>query len=214
MARSEGAGQLLVIGAGGHARVVIDVARAAGFDPVAALDPSSVGSTCNGVEVIGGDAMAERLFAEGLTQCVIAIGDNRLRWKLGERLRAIGFALPLVAHPSAILSPSARIGDGTVIMPLAVVNAAAAVGRLVIVNSAAVIEHDCAIGDGAHVAPGCRLGGTVTVGAGTLVGIGSVVRPEARIGDQATIGAGSTVIGDLAANVVATGCPARARGAA
>lgn len=211
MTRNEGANPLLVIGAGGHARVVIDVARAAGFNPVAALDPSSVGSTCNGVAVIGDDAMAESLFADGLKHCVTAIGDNRLRSKLGERLRHIGFTLPLVAHPSAILSPSARIGEGTVIMPLAVVNASAEIGRLVIVNSAALIEHDCTIGDGAHIAPGCRLGGTVSVGAGVLVGIGSVVRPEATIGDHATIGAGSTVIGDVEASVVATGCPARAR---
>lgn len=201
--------QLLVIGAGGHARVAIDVARAAGFDPVAALDPSNVGSRCNGVEVIGSDDMAARLFGEGLSHCLVAIGDNRLRWRLGERLREIGFMLPLVSHPSAVVSPTARIGDGTVIMPLAVVNAGATVGRLVIVNSSAVIEHDCNVGDGAHIAPGCRLGGTVAVGAGALIGIGSVARPQARIGDFTVIGAGSTVIGDVEGQVVATGSPAK-----
>lgn len=203
--------QLLVIGAGGHARVVIDVARAAGYDPVAALDPDSIGSTCNGVLVVGDDAMAQRLFDEGVTQGVVAIGDNRLRWMLGERLRAIGFTLPPVVHPSAIVSPSARVGDGAVLMPLAVVNASATIGRLAIVNTAAVVEHDCAIGDGAHVAPGCRLGGTVSVGTGALLGIGSVVRPEASIGDFAVIGAGSTVIGDIAGHQVATGNPATIR---
>jgi UDP-perosamine 4-acetyltransferase len=203
--------QLLVIGAGGHARVVIDVARAAGFDPVAALDPSSVGSTCNGVYVIGGDEMAQSLFDKGLKSCVVAIGDNRLRWKIGERLRALGFGLPIVSHPSSILSPTARIGDGTVIMPLAVVNAEASIGRLVIINTTAVVEHDCVIGDGAHVAPGCRLGGTVSIGTGTLIGIGSAVRPEARIGDFAVIGAGSTVIGDIEGHKVATGSPAKVR---
>lgn len=203
--------QLLVIGAGGHARVVIDVARAAGFDPVAALDPDSVGSTCNGVPVVGGDAMAQRLFDEGVTHGVVAIGDNRLRWQLGERLRAIGFTLPAVIHPSAVVSASATIGDGSVLMPLAVVNAAATVGRLAIVNTAAVVEHDCVIGDGAHVAPGCRLGGTVSVGTGALIGIGSVIRPEGSIGDFAVIGAGSTVIGDIAGHQVATGTPATVR---
>ena len=201
--------QLLVIGAGGHARVVIDVARAAGFDPVAALDPASIGSTCNGVDVIGGDDLAANKFAEGLRQAVVAIGDNALRLKIGRRLRDIGFNLPPIVHPSAILSPSAHIGDGTVIMPLAVVNAAATIGTMVIVNTSAVIEHDCVIGDGAHIAPGCRLGGTVSVGAQTLIGIGSVVRPEARIGDHAVVGAGSTVIGNIEGNLVATGSPAR-----
>ena len=202
---------LLVIGAGGHARVVIDVARAAGFEPTAALDPTEVGSVCNGVEVVGGDELAEEIFAKGVRDAVIAIGDNRLRIKLGERLCALGFTLPRLIHPSAIISPSARVGDGTVIMPLAVINASATIGQLVVINSSAVIEHDCSIGDGAHVAPGCCLGGTVSVGNGTLIGIGSVVRPDARIGDFAIIGAGSTVIRDIAGHGVATGCPARAR---
>jgi len=201
--------RLIVIGAGGHARVVVDVARAAGFDPVAALDPGSVGSLCNGVEVVGGDDAAERLFAEGLGQAVIAIGDNRVRVELGQRLEAIGFGLPLVSHPSAILSSSARIGDGTVIMPLAVINASAMVGRLVIVNTNAVVEHDCQIGDGAHIAPGSRLGGTVSVGCCALIGIGSVIRPESSVGAFAVIGAGSTVIGDIDGDCVATGSPAR-----
>jgi len=204
------ANPLLVIGAGGHARVVIDVARAAGFDPIAALDPASVGATCNGVEVVGGDDLADSMFAKGLRQAVVAIGDNGLRSKIGKRLRDIVFTLPLIVHPSAILSPSAQIGDGTVIMPLAVVNAAATIGTMVIVNTNAVIEHDCDIGDGAHIAPGCRLGGTVSVGVETLIGIGSVVRPEARIGDHVVVGAGSTVIGNIDSHQVATGSPAKA----
>jgi UDP-perosamine 4-acetyltransferase len=203
--------KLLVLGAGGHARVVIDVARAAGFDPVAALDPASHGANCNGVKVIGGDDMAQRLFGDGLRHCAIAVGDNRVRARLGEQLAAIGYEFPVLIHPSAIISPSAQIGDGTVIMPLAVVNASATIGRLAIVNTSAVVEHDCRIGDAAHVAPGCRLGGTVTVGTGTLIGIGSVVRPEAQIGDFATIGAGATVVGDIAANQTAMGSPAKVR---
>lgn len=203
--------RLLVIGAGGHARVVIDVARAAGFDPVAALDPSQVGAICNGVEVVGSDDRAGDMFADGLHLAVVAIGDNRLRSVIGARLGHIGFTLPPIVHPSAIVSPSATIGDGTVVMPLAIVNASAVIGMMVIVNSGAVVEHDCTIGDGAHIAPGTRLGGTVTVGARTLVGIGSVVRPEAVIGDGAIVGAGSTVIGDIAAGEIATGSPARPR---
>ena len=210
MVNNTPANPLLVIGAGGHARVVIDVARAAGYDPVAALDPASVGAVCNGVEVIGGDDLADSMFGKGLRQAVVAIGDNALRSTIGKRLRDIGFTLPVIVHPSAILSLSARIGDGTVIMPLAVVNAAATIGTMVIVNSSAVIEHDCKIGDGAHIAPGCRLGGTVSVGIETLIGIGSVVRPEAKIGDHAVVGAGSTVIGNIEGDSVATGSPCKA----
>ncbi len=201
--------RLLVIGGGGHAAVVIDVARAAGFDPVAVLDGGRVGASCNGVEVVGDDDMAPALFASGIADAVVAIGDNRLRIRLGGELKQIGFGLPALCHPSAILSPSAAIGEGTVIMPLAVVNADAKVGRLAIINTAAVIEHDCTIGNGGHVAPGCRLGGNVAIGDEVLVGIGSVVRPGGRIGDCTVLGAGSTVIGDLEGHSVASGTPAR-----
>jgi len=201
--------RLVIIGAGGHARVVIDVARAAGFNPVAALDPASSGSRCNGVEVFGGDDLAESLFAQGLRQAVVAIGDNQLRTRLGARLEEIGFTLPLIGHPSAVLSPSARIGPGTVIMPLAVVNACAKIGRMVIINTNAVIEHDCQIDDGVHIAPGSRLGGTVWVGTCALVGIGSVIRPETKVGGFTVIGAGSTVIGNIEGESVAIGSPAK-----
>ena len=204
--------RLLVIGAGGHARVVIDIARAAGFEPAVALDLAGAGSTCNGVEVAGGDALAETFFANGLKHAVVAIGNNALRSKIAERLRTIGFKLPIIRHPSSILSQSAQIGEGTVIMPLGVINAAAVIGQMVIVNTSAVIEHDCVIGDGAHIAPGCRLGGTVSVGVGALVGIGCVIRPGARIGDFAVVGAGSTVIHDISCGDTAMGSPAVARG--
>lgn len=211
MTRIDQTADLLVIGGGGHAKVVIDVARAAGFNPVAALDPGTTGSFCNGVEVVGDDDRAPELFAGGLRSCVIAIGDNRLRCRIAERLLEIGFIMPALVHPSAVVSPSAMIGDGSVVMPLAVINAAATIGRLVIVNSAAVVEHDCVLGDGCHVAPGTRLGGCVTVGRQTMIGIGSAVRPEARIGDHAVVGAGSTVIADVPAGSLAVGTPARAR---
>jgi UDP-perosamine 4-acetyltransferase len=201
--------RLLVIGGGGHAAVVIDVARAAGFHPVAILDSARVGSSCNRVEVIGGDAMASDLLDQGIDAAVVAVGDNRSRIRLGVELKRIGFELPLLLHPSAIVSPSATVGEGTVIMPLAVINADAVVGRLVIVNTAAVVEHDCIIGDGAHVAPGCRLGGNVAVGGQSLLGIGSVVRPGGRIGEFAVVGAGSTVIGNLGGHCIASGTPAR-----
>jgi UDP-perosamine 4-acetyltransferase len=203
---------LLVIGAGGHAKVVIDVARAAGFRPVAALDPGATGSTCNGVPVVGGDDRAEELLAGGLSRCAVAIGDNRVRLRIGERLGRLGFARPALVHPSAIVSPSATLGDGTVVMPLAVINAAATIGELAIVNTAAVVEHDCSLGDGCHVAPGTRLGGCVAIGCGAMIGIGSAVRPEARVGDLAVVGAGSTVIADIPDGCVATGTPARVRG--
>lgn len=203
---------LLVVGGGGHAKVVIDVARAAGYTPVAALDPGSIGSTCNGVPVVGDDNKAGELFAGGLTRCAVAIGDNKLRLRLGERLDKLGFDRPALVHPSAVVSPSARLGNGTIVMPLAVVNAAAVIGELAIINTSAVVEHDCMLEDGCHVAPGTRLGGCVSIGRGALIGIGSTMRPQSRVGDYAVVGAGSTVIADVPEGCVAVGSPARVRG--
>lgn len=200
---------LLIIGAGGHAKVVIDVARAAGFEPTAALDPGAIGDHCNGVKVIGGDNLAPELFVGGARAAVIAIGDNRLRCRIAERLHEIGFTFPALVHPSAVLSRSAKIGIGTIVMPNAVVNADASLGDFVIVNTAAVVEHDCVLGRGAHVAPGTSLGGGVVVGCCALVGIGSAIRPGSLVGDYAVIGAGSTVIADIPSECIATGSPAQ-----
>ncbi len=202
---------LLIIGAGGHAKVVIDVARAAGFKPIASLDPAAVGGHCNGVDILGNDDLAPEVFAGGTRAAAVAIGDNRLRCRIAERLRGIGFTFPTLVHPSAVVSGSAKIGIGTVVMANAVVNADSSVGDFVIINSGAVVEHDCVIGRGAHVAPGTRLGGNVLVGHCALMGIGSTARPGSVIGDNAVIGAGSTVIADIPADCIATGSPARLR---
>lgn len=203
--------KLLIIGAGGHAKVVIDVARAAGFEPIAALDPVAVGQICNGVEVLGSDTMAPEIFASGTSMAAIAIGENRLRCRIAEHLQTIGFTFPRLVHPTAVVSGSAKIGVGTIVMSNAVVNADASIGDFVIVNSSAIVEHDCVLGRGAHVAPGTCLGGGVRVGCGALIGIGSVARPRSIIGDFAVVGAGSTIISDIPADCIAMGSPARLR---
>lgn len=202
---------LLIIGAGGHAKVVIDVVRAAGFEAVASLDPAAVGSHCNGVPVLGSDALAPELFAGGTRGAAVAIGDNRLRCRIAEQLRDIGFTFPTLIHPTANVSKSAKIGIGTILMPNAIVNADASIGDFVVINSGAIVEHDCVLGRGAHVAPGTCLGGNVTVGAYALMGIGSTARPGSKIGDNAVVGAGSTVIANIPADCTATGSPARVR---
>lgn len=203
--------RLLVIGAGGHAKVVIDIARAAGWNPVAALDPIGPGHHCAEVPVLGNDDLAPDLFRDGLRFAVIALGSNRLRARIGEHLQAIGFQCPAVAHPGATLSPYACIGDGTVIMPGAIVNSHAHVGNFVIINTGAIVEHDCHIGTGAHIAPRSVMGGNVEIGDMVLFGIGAVARPEVTVEREATIGAGSVVVSRIAAGQTVTGAPARSR---
>lgn len=210
-AEPAGRRNLLVIGAGGHAAVVIELARAAGLEPVLALDPGGR-SDVLGVPVRGGDDLLEEILSEGLVDGgTVAIGSNALRRKLGVRLRALSCPMPPIVHPTAIISPTARIGDGTVVMAGVIINARAEVGEDCIINTAAVVEHDCVLGDGVHAAPRSVMGGNCRLGSRTLFGIGAVARPGTTIGANAVVGAGAVVISTIADGQTVVGNPARAR---
>jgi UDP-perosamine 4-acetyltransferase len=167
------------------------------------------GEQCLGVPVLHGDENLARLRAEGYTRAFIAIGSNRLRARLGQTARDLGYELVNAISPRAVLSPSARLGSGIAVMAGAVVNADAAIADFVIINTGATVDHDCIIGAAAHLAPQCALAGNVAVGAGSFLGIGSKVIPGITIGEQATIGAGGVVIGDIVSGATAVGIPAK-----
>lgn len=204
--------KLLVIGGGGHGKVVIDAARTGGWNPIGVLDRIGLGHECLGVPVIGRDEDAFALFETGLRFAVVAIGQNRVRSEIGERLIALGFVCPAIVHRSAVVSPYACIEDGAVVLANAVVNADARIGRFAIINTGAIVEHDCIIGHGTHVAPRSVMGGSTHIGDHTLFGIGSVARPGTRIGADAVIGAGSVVVAAVTAGALVMGAPARIRG--
>lgn len=201
--------RLVLVGAGGHAKVVLEAVRAAGLGEVVGLvDPAPNAGPVLGAPVLGGDEVLPRLRAEGVG-AVVALGGNALRERVGLRLREMGFALPAVVHPSALVSPSARVSEGAVVMARAVVGAETLVGELAIVNTGAVLDHDNRLGRAAHVAPGCALAGNVLVGDRALVGVGSAVRPGTRIGADAVVGAGSAVVREVPAGATVGGAPAR-----
>jgi sugar O-acyltransferase (sialic acid O-acetyltransferase NeuD family) len=202
--------RLLIVGAGGHGKVVAEAATASsnwteiGFldgrhpDIAAVLD----------WPVIGKDTDADR-FLQIYANALVAIGDNRRRLALLAALERAGFQLPVIAHPRSWVSPSAKIGIGTVLIAGAIVNAGAKLGRGCILNTAATVDHDCRIGDGVHVSPGAHIGGEVVVGDRTWIGIGAAIHHSVRIGADVMVGAGAAVVDDVADGVTMLGVPAR-----
>lgn len=200
---------VVVIGAGGHAKVAIEALRGAGWRVVGLTDLDSRPRQVLGAEVIGGDEALERLRGDGVEHAFVALGDNSLRRRMAGKAVDLGYRLATAISPSATVSAYARVAEGAAIFPRAVVNPDADIGELAIVNTSAVVEHDCRVGACAHIAPGAVLAGGVTVGEGALVGAGAAVRPGVSIGAGAIVGAGSAVVADVPAGGVVAGAPAR-----
>ena len=208
--------RVIGLGAGGHAKVVLEALRAAGgFEVVGLLDPRGAlhGDELLGAPVLGGDELLRPHYDDGVRTVFIGLGgvaDTRPRQELYERARAAGFTAARVVHPAAVVSGSARLGEGAQVLAAAVVGPDAEVGENAIVNTAAVVEHDCRVGAHAHVAPGATLASAVDVGAGAHVGAGATVLQGVRLGAACVVGAGAVVLQDVAAGAVVVGVPARA----
>lgn len=201
---------IVIVGAGGHAKVCIELLRAMGEQIAVCVGTDDSVTACLGVPVVIGDSNLSRLRGEGYARLFVALGPNRLRARLAAHARELGYELVNAISPHAVVSPSARVGDGVAIMAGVIINADARIGDLAIINTGASVDHDCIIGAAVHLAPQCALAGAVEVGDGTFLGIGCKVIPGVVIGAQATVGAGAVVIDDIAAAVTAVGVPARA----
>ena len=203
------------LGAGGHAKVVIEILRLMGsYELVGLLDPKQElwNTKVLEVPVLGDDNLLPKLYDQGVRHAFIGMGsikDTVPRRRLYEEACGQGFQAVQAIHPRAVISPSVEMGHGPAIMACAVINAAARLGDNVIVNTGAIVEHDCVIGDHVHIATGARLASTVRVGAGAHVGAGAIVRQVTNIGEGAVVGAGAVVVGDVPDGVVVAGVPAR-----
>ncbi len=196
---------VVVIGAGGHGKVVVATLQAAGVK-VAGIyddDPGRLGDEVLGVPVVG--AARELGTATG-RPAVLAVGDNRARQRLAAELP---LAWVSVVHPSAVVHPSVRLGPGSVVFAGAVVQPDTEIGAHAIVNTGSRIDHDCRIGDFVHVAPGVNLAGGVVIEDGSFIGIGSCAVPGVRVGAWATVGAGAAVVRDVREGTTVVGVPAR-----
>jgi sugar O-acyltransferase (sialic acid O-acetyltransferase NeuD family) len=206
--------RIVGVGAGTHAKSVLEAIRSSDRFDVAALvddDDALAGSDLLGVPVVSAEAL-ERLRAEGVTLAFVGVGgvaSSSARRGVFQRLLDGGFELPTIVHASAVVSAWASLGRGVQLLAASVVNAGAEVGDGAIVNTGAIVEHDCRIGPHAHVAPGVRLAGLVTVGEGAHVGIGATVIEAVRIGDDALVAAGAVVLRDVPDGARVAGVPAR-----
>jgi len=198
--------RLWILGGGGHAKVVISTARAAGFVDLAVADdaPDRLGTELLGVRVEA--TLQETLLRD--VSAVLAVGDNRARHDLASRAMC---RFATIVHPSCVRDPSVGIGAGSVVFASTVLQPDTQLGPHAIVNTGASIDHDCVLGIAVHVAPGARLAGNVTLGAGVFVGIGAVIIPGRQVGAWTRIGAGAAVVHDLPPGVTAVGVPARSR---
>ncbi len=203
-------GRLVILGAGAHGRAVADVATECGWTVAGFTDRSP------GAAVLGQDGDVAALQRSGtIDGALVGVGNTALarRAELFALIKAAGVPSPTLVHPRAIVSRSARIGDGTVVFPGGVLGAHVAVGDNVVVYSGVVIEHECRIGDHGYLSPGVILSGAVTVGAGAFLGAGAVLLPGITVGVGATVAAGAVVTRDVRAGTTVVGVPARPVGA-
>jgi sugar O-acyltransferase (sialic acid O-acetyltransferase NeuD family) len=204
--------KVVLIGGGGHASSVLDALLSSKeYDVVGITDPSvRAGEKLLGIPFLGNDEILSELFNSGVKAAFIAvgsIGNTSLRVKLYESVKKIGFTLPVVKDPSAIIGRGCHISEGTFIGKGVIINALSEIGKMAIINSKALIEHECKIGAYCHIAPGSILGGNVLIGEHTHVGIGSIVLQGINVGHHSLIGAGSVVVKNIGEHKKAYGNP-------
>lgn len=189
---------IILLGLGGHAKSVIDcIERQGKYKIVGFLDKEERGKVCyRGYEVIGEDDDLDRFYRQGVTNAFVTVGflgRSTVRNRLYDRLRQIGFRLPNIIDPSAVVADDAVLGEGNFIGKLAMLNADVKIGSMCIINSGTLIEHECQVGDFSHISVGTVLCGGVTVGRETFVGAGTTVIQGITVGEHCIIAAGTTL---------------------
>jgi sugar O-acyltransferase (sialic acid O-acetyltransferase NeuD family) len=200
---------LYLLGAGGHAKVVIDALHEMQFDMrQVRLRDDAVAR--RGDDILGLEIDAPAIIASmSGSRYHLAIGSCTARLQLSGKLEALGMRALAIIHPASVISRHAQIADGAFIAARAIIGPTARIGKSVIVNHGAVVDHDCVVGDFSHIAPNATLAGNVRIGAGVLIGAGANILPGVEIGDEAVIGAGAVVVSNVDAGQVQVGIPAK-----
>jgi sugar O-acyltransferase (sialic acid O-acetyltransferase NeuD family) len=206
--------KIILLGAGGHSKVLIELIRASGlFDIAGILDPLyKTNKQLLGIPVLGDDDLLVNLKTKGIKNACISVGsvrDNTKRQLLFEKALQAGFAIPAMVHPSAFVSQSATIADGVQIMAKAVVQSSCVIKQNSIINSGAIVEHDCSIGRNVHICPGCVVSGGCTINDNAFIGAGATIINSIIIDRAAIIAAGAVVTKNVPAETTVKGVPAK-----
>ncbi|MCB2289051.1 acetyltransferase [Clostridium sp. CS001] len=208
--------KIILVGAGGHCKVIIDIIKSTkNYDIVGVTDKTYVKGEENfvlDIPIIGDDSILEELYISGVKSAFICIGalqNIEVRHKIFNNLKAIGFNIPVLIHNHAIVSPYANIQNGTCVMAGAIINPGTLIEENCIINTGAIIEHDCIVQSNTHISPKACIAGGVTIGYNTHVGMGSSIIQSVHIGNNVIIGAGAVVIKNIVNSVVAVGIPSK-----
>jgi sugar O-acyltransferase (sialic acid O-acetyltransferase NeuD family) len=204
---------VLIIGGGGHAKVLIEALRLRSVTILGIIDAdySKIGTEVSGIRVIGDDSVLSAHTPEAL-HLVNGIGSvhvPKLRMTVFEKCKATGFTFATVIHPSAVVASDVVLDEGAQIMAGAVIQPGCTIGSNTIVNTNASVDHDCVIGNHVHLSPGVTLSGGVTIGDTVHVGSGATVIQGVTIGKNSFVGAGSVVVTNIPGNAEVMGVPAK-----
>lgn len=200
--------KIVILGNGGHAKSLVDIIEREKRYEIAGYVVNENDSDMPDAKYprLGGDAKLRQIFQSGVKNAAVGVGymgNSGLREKLWEQLKQIGFFLPVICDPSAVLAGDIGIGEGSFIGKGSIVNANASIGKMCIINTGAIIEHDCEVEDFSHISVGSVLCGNVKVGAASFVGAGATVIQGVSIGRGCVIGAGTTIRKNLKDNYMA-----------
>lgn len=201
---------IVIIGSGGHARVVLDICRVTGALVRGFLDHSfQLGQAINGFPVLGDDRLLQDDNFVRSHTFIIGLGQQNLRRSISGLLDEAGAKLACLVHPSCIVAEDVAVGDGTVLIAGAIINTGTRIGRHCILNTACSVDHDCSLEDGCQIGPGARLAGSVRCEQNVFIGTGAILLPGISVGKGAIVGAGATVVRDVPPHATVVGCPAR-----
>lgn len=205
--------KIVIIGGGGHAKVLIDLIRTSENYEIKGILDSMIrtGAVVSGVSILGDDSLLPELYANGIKNVCLAVGsikDNSKRKTLYEKVKQIGFSVPCLIHPKAIVSKETQLSEGVQMMAGAIVQTGSVIKENTIINTGAIVEHDCNIGRHIHISSGAVIAGGCIINDGAFIGAGATIIHGVKVGENSIIAAGAVVINNVPDNVKVMGVPA------